>query len=60
MKRCRVEVEQTKRTSVEFDVDDDADNEDIRETALEEAEIADWDEEPPEVVSIEIIEEERA
>jgi hypothetical protein len=53
-------VAQTTRTSVEFDADDDADNEHIRETALEEAELADWDEDLPEVASIETIEEERA
>ena len=56
MKRVRAEVEITRRTHVEFEVDDDADDEDIRETALEEAELAEWDDDPPEVVSIEIIE----
>jgi hypothetical protein len=55
MKRCRVEVEQTKRTSVEFEVADEADEEDIKATALEEAELAEWDEDPAEVVSIEIV-----
>jgi hypothetical protein len=39
-----------------FEVDDDADTEDIKATALEEAELAEWDDDPPEVVSIEIIE----
>ena len=57
MKRCRVTVEQTKRTSVQFLVDDEADHEEIRDIALEEAELATWDEDPPEVVSIDIIEE---
>ena len=56
MKRVRVEVEVTRRTFIEFDVDDDADHEEIKETALEEAELAEWDEDPAEVVSIEIIE----
>jgi hypothetical protein len=56
MKRVRAEVEITRRTSVEFEVDDDADTEEIKETALEEAELAEWDDDPPEVVSIEIIE----
>jgi hypothetical protein len=56
MKRVRAEVEITRRTSVEFEVDDDADTDDIKETALEEAELAEWDDDPPEVVSIEIIE----
>jgi hypothetical protein len=36
-------------------VEDDADNEDIKETALDEAELAEWAEDPPEVISIEII-----
>ena len=56
MKRVRAEVEITRRTSVEFEVDDDADTEEIKETALEEAELAEWDDDPPEVVSIAIIE----
>jgi hypothetical protein len=56
MKRVRAEVEITRRTSVEFEVDDDADTDDIKETALEEAELAEWDDDPPEVVSIAIIE----
>jgi hypothetical protein len=55
MKRVRAAVEITRRTSVEFEVDDDADTEDINATALEEAELADWDDDPPEVVSIAII-----
>jgi hypothetical protein len=56
MKRVRAEVEITRRTSVEFEVDDEAGPEEIKETALEEAELAEWDDDPPEVVSIEIIE----
>jgi hypothetical protein len=56
MKRVRAAVEITRRTSVEFEVDDDADTEEIKETALEEAELAEWDDDPPEVVSIAIIE----
>jgi hypothetical protein len=56
MKRVRVEVEVTRRTYLEFEVEDDADTEDIKATALDEAELADWEEDPPEVVSIEIIE----
>jgi hypothetical protein len=56
MKRVRAEVEITRRTSVEFEVDDDADTEEIKETALEEAELAEWDDDPPEVVSLEILE----
>jgi hypothetical protein len=57
MKRVRVQVEVTRRTSVTFEVDDDADDEEIKETALDEAELAEWEEDPPEVVSIEILEE---
>jgi hypothetical protein len=56
MKRCRVTVEQTKRTTVQFLAEDEADQEEIREIALGEAELAEWDDDPPEVVSIEIIE----
>jgi hypothetical protein len=55
MKRVRAAVEVTRRTSVEFEVDDDADTEDIKATALEEAELAEWDDDPPEVVSIAIL-----
>jgi hypothetical protein len=57
MKRCLVEIEQTKRTYVEIDVEYDASDAEINEAALEEAELADWEEEPPEVISIEITEE---
>jgi hypothetical protein len=56
MKRVLAAVEITRRTSVEFEVDDDADTEDIKATALEEAELAEWDDDPPDVVSIQIIE----
>ena len=56
MKRVRAAVEITRRTSVEFEVDDEADTEDIKATALDEAELAEWDDDPPDVVSIEIIE----
>jgi hypothetical protein len=55
MKRVRAEVKITRRTYVEFEIDDDADTEEIKETALEEAELAEWDDDPPEVVSTEII-----
>ena len=55
MKRVRAEVEITRRTSVEFEVEDDTDTEEIKETALEEAELAEWDDDPPKVVSIAII-----
>ena len=56
MKRVQAEVAIARRTSVEFEVDDDADTEEINATALEEAELAEWDDDPPEVVSIEILE----
>jgi hypothetical protein len=48
-------VEIARRTYVEFEVDDDADDEEIKATALEEAELAEWDDDPPEVVSIAIL-----
>jgi hypothetical protein len=57
MKRIRVQVEVTRRTSVTFEVDDEADDEEIKETALDEAELAEWEEDPPEVVSIAILEQ---
>jgi hypothetical protein len=56
MKRVRAEVEITRRTSVEFEVEDDADTEDIKDTALAAAELAEWDADPPEVVSMTVIE----
>jgi hypothetical protein len=34
MKRIRAQVEITRCTSIEFEVEDDADHEDIKETAL--------------------------
>lgn len=55
MKRVRAEVEVTRRTSIEFKVEDDADPEEIKATAFEAAELAEWDDDPPEVVSLEII-----
>jgi hypothetical protein len=57
MKRVRVQVEVTKHTYVTFEVDDEADDEDIKEAALDEAELAEWEEDPPEIVSIEILDE---
>jgi hypothetical protein len=57
MKRIRATVEITRRTSVEFEVEDDADTEDIKTAAFDEAELADWDEDPPEMVSFEMLEE---
>jgi hypothetical protein len=57
MKRIRVQVAVTRRTSVTFEVDDEADDEDIKETALDEAELAEWEEDPLEVVSIAILEQ---
>jgi hypothetical protein len=57
MKRVRAEVEITRHTSVEFEVDDDADPEAIKETALEEAALAEWDDDPPEIVSMHILDE---
>jgi hypothetical protein len=57
MKRVRVQVEVTRRTSVAFEVDGEAEDEEIKETALDEAELAEWEEDPPEVVSIEILDQ---
>jgi hypothetical protein len=57
MKRIRAEVEITRHTSIEFDVDDDLDDEEIKSIAIEEAELAEWEDDPPEVVSFEILEE---
>lgn len=57
MKRIRAQVEITRRTYVTFEVEDDMDDEEIRTMALEEAELADWDDDPPEVVSFEVLED---
>ena len=55
MKRVRVQVEVTRRTSVTFEVDDGTDDEDIKEAALDEAELAEWGDDPPEIVSMDIL-----
>ena len=57
MKRIRAQVEITRRTYVAFEVDDDLDDEEIRALAIEEAELAEWEDDPPEVVSFEILED---
>jgi hypothetical protein len=57
MKRIRAQVEITRRTSVAFEVDDDLDDEEIKALAIEEAELAEWEDDPPEVVSFEILED---
>jgi hypothetical protein len=57
MKRIRAQVEITRRTSVAFEVDDDLDDEDIKALAIEEAELAEWEDDLPEVVSCEILED---
>jgi len=57
MKRIRAQIEITRRTYVNFEVDDDLDDEDIRTIAIEEAELAEWEDDPPEVVSFEILED---
>jgi hypothetical protein len=56
MKRIRAQVEITRRTSVAFEVDDDLDDEEIKNLAIEEAELAEWEDDLPEVVSFEILE----
>jgi hypothetical protein len=55
MKHVRVEVEVTRRTFLAFEAEDDADSEEIKAIALDEAELAEWEEDPPDVVSITII-----
>jgi hypothetical protein len=57
MKRIRAQVEITRRTYVAFEVDDDLDDEEIKDMAIEEAELAEWEDTPPEVVSFEVLEE---
>ena len=57
MKRIRAEVEITRRTYGKFEVDDDADDAKIEEIALEEAALGEWEDDPPEVVSYEVLEE---
>ena len=57
MKRIRAQVEITRRTYVAFEVDDDLDDEEIKALAMEEAELAEWEDDPPEVVSFEVLEE---
>ena len=60
MKRVRVQVEVTRRTSVTFEVDDETDDEDIKKAALDEAELAEWEEDPPEIISMEILDDPHA
>jgi acid stress-induced BolA-like protein IbaG/YrbA len=57
MKRIRAQVEITRRTYVAFEVDDNLDDEEIKALAIEEAERAEWEDDPPEVVSFEVLEE---
>jgi hypothetical protein len=57
MKRIRAEVEITRRTYVEFEVDDDLDDQTIKSMAIEEAELGEWQDDLPEVVSFEILED---
>jgi hypothetical protein len=57
MKRIGAQVEITRRTSIEFEVEDDLDDEEIKALAIEEAELAEWEDDPPEVVSCEILED---
>jgi hypothetical protein len=57
MKRIRAEVEITRRTYVAFEVDDDLDDEEIKRIAIEEAELGEWEDDPPEAVSFEMLEE---
>jgi hypothetical protein len=57
MKRIRAQGEITRRTSIGFEVDDDLDDEEIKALAIEEAELAEWEDDLPEVVSFEVLEE---
>jgi hypothetical protein len=57
MKRIRAHVEITRSTSIEFEVDDDLDDEEMKTLAIEEAELAEWEDDLPEVVSFEVLEE---
>jgi hypothetical protein len=57
MIRIRAQIEITRRTYIEFEVDDDLDDEEIKALAIEEAELAEWEDDPPEVVSFEVLEE---
>jgi hypothetical protein len=57
MKRIRAHVEITRRTSIESEVDDDLDDEEMKALAIEEAELAEWEDDPLEVVSFEVLEE---
>jgi hypothetical protein len=57
MKRIRAEVEITRRTSTEFQVEDELDDEEIKRMAIEESELGEWEDDLPEVVSYETVEE---
>jgi Alpha-acetolactate decarboxylase len=55
MKRIRAQVEITRRPYVEFEADDDLDDEEIQNLAIEEAELAEWEDDLPEVKFFEIL-----
>jgi hypothetical protein len=57
MKCIRAQVEITRRTYVEFEVDDDLDDQMIKSMAIDEAELGEWQDNLPEVVSFEILED---
>jgi hypothetical protein len=57
MKRIRAQVEITRRTYVEFEVDDDLDDQMIKSMTIDEAELGEWQDDLPEVVSFEILED---
>jgi hypothetical protein len=46
MKRIRAEVEITRRISVEFEVDDELDDEEIQRLAIEASELGEWEDAP--------------
>jgi hypothetical protein len=49
MKRIRAHVDITRRTAIEFEVDDDLDDEEMKTLAIEEVELAEWEDDLPEV-----------
>jgi hypothetical protein len=57
MKRIRAQGEITRRTYVAVEVHDDLDDEEIKRMAVEEAELAEWQDDPPGGVSFEVLEE---
>jgi hypothetical protein len=55
MKRIRAEVQMTRHTSVDFQIDDHADDTKIRNAAVDESELAEWSDDAPTVLSYEVL-----